>query len=156
MDEPLVQMAYGYAIGIDAPGLTLLGGAFQATHHQLLAHGMAVRVLRAGTTGAVGIVNHHTTVEPSSRRGGDLAAARFYDAYHNQQFADPVLLGRYPPAILSMPGVPSEVIVDGDLALISAPLDFYVVNYAHPTTVGAAPENASVPFSLERRGRAPN
>lgn len=149
VDEPLVQMAYGYAIGIDAPGLTLLGGAFQATHHQLLAHGLAVRVLREGGTAPVGIVNNHTTVASSSRHGADLAAARFYDAYHNQQFADPVLLGRYPAAILSMPGVATDVIADGDLQIISAPLDFYVLNYAHPTTVGAAPENASVPFSLD-------
>ena len=110
VDEPLVQMAYGYAIGIDAPGLTLLGGAFQVTHHQLFAHGLAARILRDGATGAVGIVNQHTTVDASSRRGADLAAARFYDAYHNRQFADPVLLGRYPAAVLSMPGADTEVI----------------------------------------------
>ena len=142
-------MAYGYAIGIDAPGLTLLGGAFQASHHQLLAHGLAVRALRAEVTGAVGIVNQHTTVDPASRRGADLAAARFYAAYHNQQFADPVLLGCYPAAVLSMPGAPTDVIAAGDLELISAPLDFYMVDYAHPTTVRAAPENSSVPFSLD-------
>jgi len=155
VDEPLVQMAYGYAIGIDAPGLTLLGGAFQATHHQLLAHGLAVRVLRDGAAGAVGIVNQHTIVDPFSRRGRDLAAARFYDAYHNQQFADPVLLGRYPTTVLSMPGAETEVIFTGDLDLISAPLDFYAVNYAHPTTVAAAPDNSSVPFSLEVDGGLP-
>jgi beta-glucosidase len=149
VDEPLVQMSYGYAIGIDAPGLTLLGGAFQVSHHQLLGHGLAARVLRDGATGAVGIVNQHTTVDARSRRGADLAAARFYDAYHNQQFADPVLLGRYPAAVLSMPGAGTEVIFDGDLDIISAPLDFYAVNYAHPTTVSAAPDNSSVPFSLE-------
>ncbi|MET0865868.1 MAG: family 1 glycosylhydrolase, partial [Nakamurella sp.] len=149
VDEPFVQMAYGYAIGIDAPGLTLLGGAFVATHNSLLAHGLAVQALRTAAGGAIGIVNHHTTVDPSSRRGADLAAARFYAAYHNQQFADPVLLGRYPAAVLSMPGAAIDVIAEGDLALISAPLDFYAVNYAHPTTVGAAPQNSTVPFSLE-------
>ncbi|MET0966130.1 MAG: family 1 glycosylhydrolase [Nakamurella sp.] len=149
VDEPLVQMAYGYAIGIDAPGLTLLGGAFQVSHHQLLGHGLAARILRDGATGAVGIVNQHTAVAASSRRGADLAAARFYDDYHNRQFADPVLLGRYPSAILSMPGAVTEVIFDDDLDIISAPLDFYAVNYAHPTTIAAAPDNSSVPFSLE-------
>ena len=94
VNEPLVQMAYGYAVGIDAPGLTLLGGAFQATHHQLLAHGRAVQVLRSAASGSVGIINHHTCVDPAGRNGADIAAARFYDAYHNRQFADPLLLGR--------------------------------------------------------------
>ena len=47
LDEPVLHTALGYAVGIDAPGLTLLGGAFQAAHHQLLAHGRAVQVLRS-------------------------------------------------------------------------------------------------------------
>ncbi len=149
VNEPLGQMAYGYAVGIDAPGLTLLGGAFQATHHQLLAHGRAVEVLRSATRGAVGIINHHTCVDPASRRGQDVAAARFYDAYHNRQFADPILRGEYPKAILAMPGAAPEVIADSDLELISAPLDFYGVSYAHPTVIAAAPDNRSIPFSLE-------
>ena len=34
-------------------------------------------------------------------------------------------------------------------SVIGGPLDFYGVSYAHPTTVAAAPENSSVPFSLE-------
>ena len=117
VNEPLVQMAYGYAVGIDAPGLTLLGGAFQATHHQLLAHGRAVEVLRS-TRHAARWASSITT--PASTRpagiGADIAAARFYDAYHNRQFADPMLLGRYPAAILAMPGAATDVIVDGDLA----------------------------------------
>ena len=48
-----------------------------------------------------------------------------------------------------MPGAATDLIAEGDLALISAPLDFYGVSYAHPTVIAAAPENRSVPFSLE-------
>ena len=149
LTDPLVQTAYGYALGIDAPGLTLLGGAFQATHHQLLAHGRAVEMLRQRTRGSVGIVNHHTTVSPAGRSAADRAAARFYDAYHNQQFTDPILAGKYPATILTMPGAAADVIRDGDLQLISAPLDFYGVSYSHPTVIAAVPDNASIPFSLE-------
>ena len=151
VDEPLLEMAYGYAIGIDAPGLTLLGGAFQATHHQLLAHGRAAQVLRSSTAAPIGIVNRHTTVDPVGRNGADRAAARFYDRYHNRQFADPILLGSYPTAILEMPDAGIDVIRDGDLATISAPLDYYGISFAHPTVVGAAPGNSSIPFSLEVR-----
>jgi beta-glucosidase len=149
IDEPVLEMAYGYAIGIDAPGLTLLGGAFQATHHQLLAHGRAVAALRSGSAAPIGIVNRHTTVDTAGRGSAARAAARFYDLYHNRQFADPILLGRYPDAILGMPGAATEVVHDGDLAAISAPLDYYGVSYAHPTVVAAAPGNSAVPFSLE-------
>ncbi len=155
VNEPLVHMAYGYAVGIDAPGLTMLGAAFQATHHQLLAHGRAVEVLRSTARGSVGIINHHTCVDPAGQHADDIAAARFYDAYHNRQFADPILLGKYPQSILAMPGAATEIIADGDLALISAALDFYGVSYAHPTVIAAAPDNRSIPFSLEVLDDAP-
>ena len=149
VDEPLLHMAYGHAVGIDAPGLTLLGGAFQVTHHQLLAHGRAVQVLRSATDGRIGIVNHHTTVDPASRSRSDIAAAACYHAYHNRQFTDPVLRGNYPDEILAMPGVAEDVISDGDLEVISAPLDFYGVSFYHPTVIAAAHGNVSVPFTLE-------
>src|SRR4029077_3464140 len=61
------------------------------------------------------------------------------------------MLGEYPQAILSMPGAGADVISNGDLALISAPLDFYGVSYAHPTVIAAVPANVSIPFSLEVR-----
>jgi beta-glucosidase len=149
INEPLGQTAYGYALGIDAPGLTLLGGAYQATHHQLLAHGRAVEVLRADARGSIGIVNQHTTVDPASRSAADRVAARFFDIYCNRQFTDPVLLGEYPAGMLAMPGAAADVIHDGDLAIISAPLDFYGVSYSHPTVIAAAPDNVTIPFSLE-------
>jgi beta-glucosidase/6-phospho-beta-glucosidase/beta-galactosidase len=64
-------------------------------------------------------------------------------------FTDPLLRGRYPDEILRMPGVADDVISDGDLAVISAPLDFYGVSFYHPTVVAAAHGNSSVPFTLE-------
>jgi beta-glucosidase len=149
LDEPVLHTALGYAVGIDAPGLTLLGGAFQAAHHQLLSHGRAVQVLRSEAAGRVGILNHHTLALPASGSRADAAAARFYDAYHNHQFAAPVLTGRYPAAVLRMPGADDDVVLDGDLELIAAPLDFYAVGWSHPTVVAAAPENPRIPFSLE-------
>ena len=155
VDEPLLHMAYGHAVGIDAPGLTLLGGAFQVTHHQLLAHGRAVQVLRSATDGRIGIVNHHTTVDPASPSRSDIAAAACYHAYHNRQFTDPVLRGNYPDEILAMPGVAEDVISDGDLEVISAPLDFYGVSFYHPTVIAAAHGNVSVPFTLEEMPGVP-
>jgi len=105
--------------------------------------------LRSATGGPVGIVNHHTTVEPASGSRADIAAAACYQAYHNRQFTDLLLRGSYPAEILRMPGVADDVISNGDLAVISAPLDFYGVSFYHPTVVAAAHGNSSVPFSLE-------
>ena len=156
VDEPGPLTALGYAVGIDAPGLTLLGGAFSAAHHQLLAHGLGTSALRAaGSTGraaAVGIVNAHSVVRPSDAASrDDRSAARFVDLYLNRQFADPVLRGRYPRALRRLiPEMGDETLVrDGDLAIIGSPLDFYGIAWDHPVTVTAVPENRSVPFSLD-------
>ncbi len=150
LNEPVVHTGFGYALGIDAPGLTLLGGAFQAAHHQLLAHARAVQVLRAtpGLVGDVGIVNNHTVVRPASDRDEDLLAAGMYDLYHNGQYAQPVLAGGYPEALAMLPGAAWECIHDGDEAEIATPLDFYGVNYYQPTTVAAAPDNPNLPFTF--------
>lgn len=152
VDEPASVAALGYGVGIDAPGLTLLGGAFSAVHHQLLAHGHAVVALRAAGATCIGIVNTHSTVDPHDPESpADRAAARFVDLYVNRQFAEPVLRGRYPRALhRALPEMGDDTLVhDGDLAVISAPLDFYGIAWDHPLTVAAVPENRSVPFSLE-------
>lgn len=156
VDEPGPLTALGYAVGIDAPGLTLLGGAFSAAHHQLLAHGLAVTALRAaGSAGrdpAVGVVNAHSVVRPTEPdSAADRRAARFVDLYLNRQFADPVLCGRYPRALQRLvPEMADDTLVqDGDLAVIGQPLDFYGIAWDHPVTVTAVPGNRSVPFSLD-------
>ncbi len=146
--DPLVHMAYGHALGVDAPGLTLLADAFTAAHHLLLGHARVREVLSANSSAIVGIANHHTLVTPAGVSAADRVAAAHYDAYHNRQFADPILLGRYPrllrPLLERRPGV----VRDGDLDAIAGPLDFYGVSYFHPTTVAAAPDNATIPFAV--------
>lgn len=146
LDDPFAHMALGHAVGVDAPGLTLLGEAFPVTHHLLLGHARAVAALRAAGVAAVGLVNNHTALRPASASGADRWATGLYDAYHNRQFAEPVLLGRYPERLLTPAS--AELIRDADLAAIAAPLDFYGVTYEHPVVVAAAPENRSVPLSL--------
>jgi beta-glucosidase len=96
LNEPFVHMVYGYALGIHAPGRTLMTGAFPAAHHQLLGHGLATSALRAHGVRQVLIANNCTPVWPASDAEADLRAAEAYDVLHNRLFNDPILLGRYP------------------------------------------------------------
>lgn len=146
INEPVSTTLQGYAIGELAPARSLLFGALPTVHHQLLAHGLAVQAVRDADAGAVGIVNNHTTVRAGSDRAEDHAAAAAYDLLHNRLFADPVLQGSYPDG--SAFGLPDQPVEDGDLALVSAPCDFYGVNYYNPTRVGAAAPGSPVPFDL--------
>ena len=146
INEPVSTTLQGYAIGELAPGRHLLFEALPTAHHQLLAHGLAQAVIGEAGAGEVGIVNNHTTVLAASDRPEDLAAAAAYDLLHNRLFADPLLTGAYPDGAPF--GLPDQPVRDGDLALISAPSDFYGVNYYNPTRVGAAPDGSAVPFEL--------
>ncbi|GLW06052.1 beta-glucosidase [Microtetraspora sp. NBRC 13810] len=145
LNEPFVHMAYGYALGLHAPGRTLLIDALPAAHHQLLGHGLAVQALRAHGAGQVLITNNCTPVRPASDSPADLAAAGAYDTLHNRLFNDPVLTGSYPD--MSGLGVSSmPFVLDGDLDVIAAPLDGLGVNYYNPTLIAAAGPAAGLPF----------
>ncbi|WP_406195146.1 GH1 family beta-glucosidase [Kitasatospora sp. NBC_01560] len=147
LNEPFVHMVYGYALGIHAPGRTLMLDALPAAHHQLLGHGLAASALRERGL-EVMIANNLTPVWPASSSDADLAAAEAYDALHNRLFTDPLLLGRYPD--LSAFGVGPDLggsVQDGDLKLIAATsLDGLGVNYYNPTRI-AAPTDPGLPFT---------
>lgn len=134
LNEPVVVTLLGHALGVHAPGLELGFGALPVAHHQLLAHGLAVQALRAaGVVGGIGIANNHVPVWPASESPEDEGAADLFDLIYNRLFADPLLLGTYPDGFAdAMPGPVAD-----DLTVISAPLDFYGVNYYNPWLVGA-------------------
>ena len=142
--EPAEVTMLGYALGEHAPGRTLLFDALPAAHHQLLAHGLAVRALRAAGAGNIGIALSHSPVWTAGDTDEDRAGAELYDTLTNWLFADPVLTGRYPDEGFAalMPGP-----VEDDLKIISVPLDWYGVNYYNPTLVGAPRPEALDSFS---------
>ncbi|MFI1864892.1 GH1 family beta-glucosidase [Streptomyces jumonjinensis] len=134
VNEPAEVTLLGYALGEHAPGRRLLFGALPAAHHQLLAHGLGVQALRAAGARNIGLALSHSPVWTAGGSEADRTAAELYDTLTNWLFADPVLTGGYPDENLAalMPGPVAE-----DLAVISAPLDWYGVNYYHPMLVGA-------------------
>ncbi|MEV8065134.1 GH1 family beta-glucosidase [Streptomyces sp. NPDC085995] len=137
LNEPAEHTLLGHALGVHAPGERLLFDALPVAHHQLLAHGLAVRALRAAGARDIGIANSHGPTWAASRAEADVAAADFYDVLLNRLFADPLLLGSYPSGLGEL--MPGDVAAD--LEIIAEPLDWYGINYYAPTRVGA-PQDA--------------
>jgi len=141
LNEPWCTAFLGYGTGVHAPGRR--DDPFRAAHHLLLAHGLAVPVLRARSAAPVAIALNGGTVRPVSADPADVAAARRIDALLNRIFFDPVLRGRYPDDLEA--DSDWSFVRDGDLAAIGAPLDALGVNYYQPDLVGAADPPAPDP-----------
>jgi beta-glucosidase len=142
LNEPAEHTLLGHALGAHAPGKQLLFDSLPVAHHQLLAHGLAVRSLRAAGVTDIGIANSHGPTWAASEQPEDVQAADFYDLLLNRLFADPLLLGQYPEGISEL--MPGDV--EADLKVIAEPIDWYGINYYQPTKVGA-PEGAEIEFS---------
>jgi beta-glucosidase len=147
VNEPLVITHNGHRIGVHAPGLRDEAAAAAATHHLLLGHGLAAAALRAaipatagGALGSaateVGITLNLTPVRLATDANGSaelLERARLVaDATQNGLFLDPLLFGRYPEHAPAAILPPADLILDGDMETIAAPLDFLGVNYYQP------------------------
>lgn len=139
LNEPWCSSWLGYGSGNHAPGVKNIGMAAAANHHLLLAHGLAVPLLREAAAGAkVGITLNLSDHRPGSDDILDAAAARRADGNLNRLFLDPIFHGAYPDDMLEHyagfdPGF--SVVREGDLELISRPIDFLGVNYYSPATV---------------------
>ncbi|MGA3353710.1 MAG: GH1 family beta-glucosidase [Acidimicrobiales bacterium] len=137
LNEPQVVANLGYRLGIHAPGRTDETAAAAATHHLLLGHGLALQSLRAelGSGAEIGITLNMTAVRPICAEAK--AIAEEIEAETNRIFLDPVLGDGYPSGFVSARLLPPpELVRDGDLALISAPVDFLGINYYRPNSIG--------------------
>ena len=134
VNEPQVVANQGYRTGTHAPGRTDDVAAAAATHHLLLAHGLALAVLRSALPGArAGIT---LDLHPIRALNDEAREATIVtDAEQNRIFLDPVVHGRYPDAARAHLLPPAELVHDGDMELIAAPIDFLGVNYYSPQYV---------------------
>ncbi len=131
LNEPLQIVQQGYVTGTHAPGHRDRELAAAALHHSLLGHGYALQALRAQLPNAI----IGPTMDPQPFHALDedaLPAALALDAEYNRAYLDPVFCGTYPVDLRPDLRPPDALIKDGDLELISAPIDFFGLNYYRP------------------------
>ncbi|MEO3807573.1 GH1 family beta-glucosidase [Sphaerisporangium sp. B11E5] len=136
VNEPKTVVDCGYRWGIHAPGFQDDSRAFVALHHLLLAHGLASRVLHERHPGRrVGpALNLHPTYAADDTDDDPALAAvvRHRDGLENRVYLDPIFKGAYPADTLEWIAERSPMpdhIRDGDLAVISEPVDVLGVQY---------------------------
>jgi beta-glucosidase len=147
-NEPWCSSFLGYGNGNHAPGRTDGSDALRAAHHLMLAHGLAVQELRSRDASLeLGLTLNFTDIRPADpARPGDVDAARRIDGLANRFFTEPILRGAYAEDVLEdvRDLWPADLVHDGDLAVISTPIDVLGVNYYFGDAVtGAPPEQAA-------------
>lgn len=138
VNEPFCAGMIGHLQGRHAPGIVNLHSALAASHHLLLAHGLAVGLVRSAAPGAqVGNSVLLSDISAATSNEADAEAAQRLDGYENRWFLDPVFRGRYPADMLEWyrAQAPIDFVRDGDMEIIAAPLDFSGINYYETKTV---------------------
>ncbi|ROS78597.1 GH1 family beta-glucosidase [Cellulomonas sp. PhB143] len=143
LNEPWCSAFLGYTGGQHAPGRRSVRDGLAAAHHLMLGHGLAVRALRERAPEAsLGITLNFEVEDPKDPQDpADVDAARRLDGQFSRIFADPILKGAYPLDVLEDVGGLglADAIHDGDLEIISSPIDALGVNYYHGNLVAATP-----------------
>ena len=140
LNEPWCSAFLGYGSGVHAPGRTEPAASLRAAHHLNLAHGRAIGVLRERlpASAQTSITLNLHQVRPLTDSDADADAVRRIDGVGNRVFTGPILDGAYPEDLIADTSHVvnwSELVHDGDLAVISAPIDVLGVNYYTPTVV---------------------
>ena len=165
-NEPQVFIGCGYAIGKFAPfEVHQAHDLTRMTHNVLLAHGKAVQVIRkyAKQKPTVGFAFATPCCTPESNTPEAIAEAKRKSfAFTKNRFpfelawwADPIFFGKYPEEAYRILGNDMPEILEGDMEIISQPVDFYGVNIyeskATETEFGYA-ENAYIGCARTQMG----
>jgi beta-galactosidase len=145
LNEPWCSAFLGYGNGEHAPGRKDPVEALTAAHHLLLAHGWTIQALRqADPTASLGITLNFSPALPASDDPADLDVVRRIDETFFRIFADPIFTGAYPAQLAADAHGwwPADLVHDGDLEAISAPIDVLGVNY-YSTSMFTAGEPSS-------------
>lgn len=151
LNEPWCSAFLGYLHGIHAPGERNRKHAYQAAHHLLLAHGLALPKLRANAPLAeVGIVLNISPSDPIENSLADQNACALADIENRDLFLQPLLEGTYPEPVLNRHPDCVPLVLPGDMVLIQAGLDFIGLNYYTRNQVKGADGSAGYEVSPYR------
>jgi len=157
VNEPWCSAFLGYCSGVHAPGRQEPAASLAAAHHLLLAHGLAVGVLREKlpATSRISPVLNTMTVRSASDEPADRDAERRIDGLANRLFLDAMLRGQYPADVLAdTVGLTDwSFVQDSDLAEISRPIDLLGINYYTPMLVAARPDGQA-PIRADGHGNS--
>ncbi|HUO00405.1 MAG TPA: GH1 family beta-glucosidase [Bradyrhizobium sp.] len=143
----------GYGTGHAAPGLKLSPARlYQARHHAVLGHGLAVQALRARARSStkVGLADNAAAAVPAIETPENIAAAERASRELNAGYLTVILDGRYTEAYLAAAGTAAPKFTEQELQAIASPLDFVGINVYTPTYVRAAESTLGfevLPFS---------
>jgi beta-glucosidase len=119
----------GYFVGKHAPGVRDLSTCRQVGHHLLLSHGDAVSAGRAMLPKAkFGIVAAIGQDYPATDNPEDVEIVKMLWNRGPKYYLDPIFYGKYPDFTVSKENL-SPVILNGDMARISVPIDFFGINH---------------------------
>jgi beta-glucosidase len=125
----------GYGGGPDAPGLTLPQNRLNQVHHHVaLAHGLAVRAVRAhGRAGTrVGPAENITVCVPAIETPENIRAAEIATREMNAGYLAVILEGKYTEGFLAYAGANAPKYTAEDLKIISSPVDYVGLNVYMP------------------------
>ncbi|HEX9991070.1 MAG TPA: GH1 family beta-glucosidase [Chloroflexia bacterium] len=129
-NEPWVVAWVGNYQGEHAPGFTDIKLAMHATHHLLVAHGLATQAIRTIAPQVnFGIVLDFAPPEPAEETEDNHAAAESIWQRGGALFLDPLFRGHYPPTVQPFVEECEVPVQPGDHALIAQPLDYVGVNF---------------------------
>lgn len=141
INEPFCITYLGYLWGNQAPGKTDKVLFEKAVHHVNLAHGLAVESYRkTGLKAPIGIAWNPITPRPATLKDCDKLAALHARALNTEIFTGPVMGYGYPEYATKEMQM-AFPIEQGDMELISLPIDFYAVNYYNERPVKDDPKN---------------
>ncbi len=133
MNEPSSMVMSGYTVGTFPPFRKDLKNGQQACHNMLLGHFKAVKLYHSlHLPGKIGAVLHYLMVYPGSLKPEDELAAEIRLGRQFGWWAEPILSGHYPAAVLgNCPEIretmPANYI--SELAEAYEPMDFIGCNY---------------------------
>lgn len=129
-NEPWCSAIMGYRWGLHAPGLRDDRLAFQAGHHLLLAHGLALPALRKHAPKAEhGIVLNFAPAYAESDSEADKKAADIANDTSENWFLHPLMTGEYPQNFAEHLPHCMPIQMPGDMDIIARPIDFVGLNF---------------------------